>query len=479
MSLETALADASTPFILIDRSMVIRFTSRGLDELFHYPRGALAGQVIHTLLPQDSREHHSGHVATFFDEPNVRQMGAGGDLMGLTSEGVAFPVKVGLTPVEGSDETLALAQVTDIGPHRAREAQFRIALNAAAAAILLVDADGTVALANDRCQPMFGYSGDELMGQPVDMLLPASVRKGHAQLRHGFHQEPSQRGMGADRTLRALHADGTEFPVAVGLTPVGDSDEQVLCTVSDITASVAAAEALEKSNELLSMKNTELAAFVYSASHDLKAPLLSVGGLLRLMGRDLEQENYAGIGPNVGRMNLLVKELSNTVRGLLDVSGADHLPAVHEPVNIGEVIDLVMTRQQTATGDVKVQADLRHTSTLIGSSDRMRLIIDNLVSNGCKYRHTNRKSWVRIETEDAAGQNITLRVSDNGLGIPERNHPQVFDMFRRFHKTTVRGSGLGLALVRKHVTLMGGTITFSSSPLGTAFEITLPLRSPN
>src|SRR5262249_49742725 len=113
-------------------------------------------------------------------------------------------------------------------------------------------------------------------------------------------------------------------------------------------------------------------------------------------------------------------------------------------------------------------------------SDPMRLgqVLDNLVENAVKYSDPRKLApVVRVETKALSGR-LYLRVVDNGIGIPADRHADVFKMFKRFGYHDQVGSGLGLALVRKHVERLGGEIRFTSSPDGTSFEVELPLPGP-
>ncbi len=132
--------------------------------------------------------------------------------------------------------------------------KFRSAVEAAPAAMILTGPGGRVEFANAETERMFGYRVDELVGKPVDILVPACARRRHASLRRTFLANPSKRPMGTGRDLKAVRRDGTEFPVEIGLTPI-DADDGflILATVVDISARHDVEEAL--SNRAMGRKN--------------------------------------------------------------------------------------------------------------------------------------------------------------------------------------------------------------------------------
>lgn len=143
-------------------------------------------------------------------------------------------------------------------PHLEPEV-FRLALDAAPNAILVVRGDGTMVLANQAAQRLFGYGAEEMVGKPVELLVPSGARPAHQMLRSGFLDDPAARPMGVKRDLRAVHRDGSVIPVEIGLSPVNTSGGfMVICSIVDISARKRTEEDLAAVAESLGKKNEKL-----------------------------------------------------------------------------------------------------------------------------------------------------------------------------------------------------------------------------
>jgi PAS domain S-box-containing protein len=181
-------------------------------------------------------------------------------------DGAGLPVEYGATPVLKDGVLVgSVVSFTDITERRRAEQRlreteqfFRSVLELAPDALMVVDANGTIQLANAQSEVVFGYTREELIGQSVDMLVPADVRPGHAELRAGFHEAPTAREMRANRALRAVRKDGSEFPVEVGLSPLPlrqSYGAQVAVSIRDITERKRAEADLQRRREELQRIN--------------------------------------------------------------------------------------------------------------------------------------------------------------------------------------------------------------------------------
>jgi PAS domain S-box-containing protein len=270
-------------------------------------------------------------------------------------------------------------------------------------------------------------------------------------------------------TYQAYREEDRIVGVAVFVYEVTDqvlARQQVQALNAELTAS----------NHLLTRTNAELDSFVYTASHDLKAPIANLEGLLTALRQDLQAA--APVAHLLGLMEASIGRLQQTIGHLAEVarlSPGDELPAA--PVDLAALIEAV--RLDLATELDEVGARL---SVVVGACppvqcapQHLRAIVYNLLSNALRYRSPGRVPEVRLQAACAAGQ-LVLTVQDNGLGLDAEQQSKLFRLFKRLH-SHVQGSGVGLYAVKKVVENAGGTITVQSEAgVGSTFTVSLPLR---
>jgi PAS domain S-box-containing protein len=472
---------APTAMLLVDGKGAILLTNERLDRVFGYEAGELWGRPVEVLTPPDVRDRHAELRDAFFEYPVTRQMGAARDLYGVSKDGRRIPVEIGLTTFDVDDKRLVLAFVLDLTERKKQEEKFRLVVDAAPNGILMVDVHGRIALVNGQVCAMFGYTQQELIEQPVEMLLPDRFRHKHQVYRGSFIQAPESRTMGAGRELFAKRKDGSEFPIEIGLTPVEVHDGRfIVSTLIDITERKRAEEELRLKNVQLSRLNDELTNFAYSVSHDLKAPLTAIEGLTRVGLEDLDANEVAEAKSNFKRIGAEAQKLKRLIEDVLALARSDTDQEERIPTRgsrlVGEVIESF--RPLSESEGVEMRTELPEDFVFSTQPTRLRLIVENLISNAIRYADPEKtERFVEASLADL-GTEAELRVRDNGVGIPAECHAQVFGMFRRFHPQRAEGSGLGLALVKKEVSRLGGVIDFESSPAGTIFRVRLPKDLP-
>ena len=241
---EALLESAPDAILLVDDRGRIVLANRRAVELFGFAADELLGMPVDDLVPQRFRERHAAHRDGYVRAPRTREMGAGLELYGRRRDDTEFPVEISLSPMRIGDETLVTTIVRDVTERRAAEARFRVLLESAPDAILLVGEAGRIVLANRRASELFGFSTDELLAMTVNDLVPERLRERHKVHRAAYHRAPRTREMGAGLELYGRRRDGMEFPVEISLSPMRVGAETLVTTiVRDVTERRAAEQA--------------------------------------------------------------------------------------------------------------------------------------------------------------------------------------------------------------------------------------------
>jgi PAS domain S-box-containing protein len=380
------------------------------------------------------------------------------------------------------------------------ERRFRELLEAAPDAIMQVDADGRIILLNRVAEDMFGYSRDELLGQPVEALIPVELHVRHAQHRADYRQHPMTRTMGSGLALEAIRKDGSRFPVEISLSPsesaegfritaiIRDTTERRIAedrlrrVQEDYTQQLAEANAeLEMTNRELERANRLKSEFLASMSHELRTPLHTIIGFSELLGEKLEgplNDKQMRFVQHIHKDALHLLELINDV---LDISKieADRLELRPEPFDftalIGESLASVRSLADGKSQRLESSSDI---PTAV-EADRLRIkqVLVNLLSNAIKFTPEGGRIVLDARVQEAS---VLVSVTDNGIGVPAEEHNSIFEKFHQVGATTkgVReGTGLGLAITKRLVEQHGGRIWVESKPQkGSIFLFTLPLE---
>jgi signal transduction histidine kinase len=256
---------------------------------------------------------------------------------------------------------------------------------------------------------------------------------------------------------------------------VQDLNEELAVINQELTATNAE---LSESNAQLTRTNVDLDTFVYTASHDLKAPITNIEGILLALRAQLpaEVQQEEMVAQLLDMLQGTVTRFQFTINQLTDIT---KLQLAHagpaEPVLLAPVVEAV--RQDLAplleTAATALTVDVAPELVVSFSPANLRSIVYNLLSNAVKYRSPARPSQVWVQATPTS-QAIVLTVQDNGLGMSELQQRQLFGLFQRLH-THVEGTGVGLYIVKRLVENGGGAITVQSQPdAGTTFTVTFP-----
>jgi PAS domain S-box-containing protein len=393
---------------------------------------------------------------------------------------------------------------------RESEARFRLMVDTVPLSIWITDAKGRVEYLNkhwcDYCGVAFDLTtADEIASRflhPEDG--PKVITRFHQAMEEGTPWEIEQRNRSAEGQYRwflnrAQPYHDPETGQLIKWLGIGidiHERKQVQEHQKRLTEQLAAANQdlleanqqiqtsnaeLKRANQRLSHINADLDNFIYTASHDLKAPIVNIEGLLKVLTRRLGNlsEKDESLEHLLSLMEASVLRFKETIRDLTDITRiSKQLDGEPELVELQEVVEATVLDLQPsiqASGAV-IEWDFRACPKIAFPRKNLQSVLYNLLSNALKYRHPERLPTVHLTCRQERSY-LLLGVQDNGLGMDTRDPEKIFGMFKRLH-THVEGTGIGLYIIRKMIENAGGRIEVESQVgIGSTFRIYFPTNS--
>lgn len=441
------------------------------------------------FIADDSQQAAAEHVRRAAENRSVET-----DLTFRRKDGTAVAAIVATTVIrDPRGRNLGrVTQVKDVSERQRIDEQKRrhderlaALLESAPDGVVICDGLGSIQLVNSQTERMFGYTRGQLVGRPVEVLIPARARRPHAVLRAGYLADPVARKMGAGADLTGRRSDGGEFPVDVALSTMDTDDGRLLTAfVRDATAvrehqverERLLAELRRRADDL-ARSNAELEEFAYVASHDLAEPLRSISGFTQLLERryggrlDADADRFIGfVVDGVSRMDMLISDL-------LTYSRAGRLSLNVQRLELGRVVDGLLRTLHPAIHEAGARVVLGDLGYAVADEPKLAQVLQNLIANALKFRHPDRPPVIEIAAEPVRDDWQMISVVDNGIGIAPAHTAKVFKMFQRLHgRDDYPGTGIGLAVCQRIVERHGGRIWCEPGEgQGTAFRFTLPV----
>ncbi len=377
--------------------------------------------------------------------------------------------------------------------------------------ILVVNEKGKIVRANPSIEKLFGYDTDELLGEPVEILIPSELAAKHKKHVKGFNENPHARSMGSNMQLAARKKDSSTFPVEVSLSPYSTPNGKfIIAFIIDISVrKIAEDKAKNYSNELenqvkkrtmileeaineLEKTKIELhnalekervlnemkSRFVSMASHEFRTPLATILSSLSLVKKYGELKEDEKQATHINKIKLSINNLTDILNDVLSVSKLDEGKISYSPeeFELEEFIkETVADLQGLTKNGQKIIYQHKGKSLVWLDKKVLRHVLFNLVSNAIKFSEENKKISVSTSLQN---KNLELLVSDEGMGIPKADQEHLFErFFRGRNVTNIQGTGLGLNIVGKYTELMNGTIDFKSvENKGTTFILKFKLQ---
>ena len=405
---------------MVDRDGRLALVNSGMERMFGYLREELLGQPIEMLIPERYRSGHPGLRSAYMRAPTTRDMAGRRELYALRKDGSEFPVEIGLNALSTVGGEHVLAAIVDVTQRKAdeeavrrSEERFRCVVEAAPDGLGMVDRDGRLALVNSGMERMFGYPREELLGQPIEMLMPERYRGAHPGLRGAYMNAPTTRDMAGRRELYALRKDGSEFPVEIGLNALSTAGgEHVLAAIVDITKRKADQAILEKAlNEKTVLLN--------EVHHRVKNNLQVICSLLSLQARTASADAREMLEDSQKRVKAmaLIHQLLYERSDFSSVDLSLYLRRLAGLLRemLGEARSRVTLQIDVSAADITM--DLQR-------SVPCGLLINELVTNAIKHAFPDgRHGEIMVRTELIDSSLARIVVSDDGVGVPPDIEP--------------------------------------------------------
>jgi PAS domain S-box-containing protein len=341
-----------------------------------------------------------------------------------------------------------------------------IVVEAAPIAMLMADRGGKIVLVNEKMEELFGYRRDELVGQPLELLVPEHL---HPSRLGEDTDNPEAGPAPAGREPYGRHKNGAEIPVEIGLNYLNHSQGlYAIAAIVDITERKHARDELRRSN-------AELEQFAYVASHDLQEPLRMVASYTELLAQryrgklDDKADKYIHYAVDGA------KRMQRLVSDLLAFSRVGLQGKKFAPVDSGRVLQYVLEVLRRPIAEAGAMVEAGRLPLVLADETQLQQLFQNLVGNALKFRRAEQPSRIAIRARELL-HFWEFTVEDNGIGIEPQYTGRIFQMFQRLHsRGDYEGNGIGLAISKKIVERHGGIIRVESTfGEATLFHFTLP-----
>lgn len=514
---ESVFEQVSEGVIVVNKEGNIALINAMGANLFGYEKTTLLGKPIEYLIPDRFFGKHQQYRHNYIHHPRTRAMGAGLDLYGKRADGSEFPLAISLSPYQTDEGEFVIAFVLDITERKRHEAeiqQMNTDLEALVAArtkalqaslafqnalvthagviIVATDSDGIIRLFNPEAEKRLGYTAEEVIGihNPLLFHNMPQVEERAKQFSEalgvpvtaGFEvfTVKALRHLPNEHEWTYITKTGARFPVSLIVTAVSDekgAPTGFACFAVDISIQKALEHnlmsALRKEKELHELKSR----FVSMASHEFRTPLTGITSSASLIGRYAERQDFAQIKKHSELIKGSVDNLNSIIADFLSLGKLEDggVVAQSQEISVAEFIENI---RDHLSGTFKPGQILAHHHQ---GSDRfltdpviLKNIFINLVGNASKYSAEG--ATITVESE-IGPEAVVFRVTDEGIGIPPADMEHLFNrFFRASNVVNIKGTGLGLYIVKHYAELLNGRISCQSTlGQGSTFTVSFPV----
>lgn len=471
--LQGLLEAAPDAIVAVAPGGTIVFANQRTEDLLGWPGSDLVGSNVEVLVPERFQARHPELRAGYREAPTARPMGASTELWARRRDGTEVPVEISLSAIDTPDGQLVAAAIRDVTRARLAEQKFRGLLASAPDAILGVGPDGRIELVNEQAERLFGWAEGELVGQPIEALVPEGAVGRHRAHRASYLAHPVSRPMGLGLQLRARRCDGSEFPAEISLSTIASDDggATVLAAVRDVTDRLEferarQRRALEAQREQ-SHRLESIGQLAGGVAHDFNNLLGVIVNYATLAERGTDDE---AVRADIGQIREAAERAAELTRQLLSFARRD----VARPERV-DLADLVRQFGAMLTRTLGDHVELVVDADAVAEVDADRHQLEQVLLNLClNARDAMPEGGTLALVVRAEGTQVVLSVVDHGTGMDPDTLDRAFDPFFTT-KPAGEGTGLGLASVYGLVQQNHGTVRMSSEPgVGTTVDVRLP-----
>jgi len=484
--------------IVVDKSGDIVMANPRSHELFGYSAGELNGKKVETLIPMPSRERHVNLRTDFHQSPNKRSMGAGMNLQASKKDGTLFYVEISLNHFKIKDDVYVAALITDISKRVESEKQIRelnldlekkvsqrtqevfesqelysaIARNFPNGTISVFDRDLNYIFVEGKELFQLGITSEKLIGTYYLTRLSEEIRP---RIKKALMEVFD----GATHDFELEYKSQFYRLNAVPLSKKNGTIDKILVVEKNITPQKLVSQQLEEALQKEKALNEMKSRFVSMASHEFRTPLSTILSSVSLIEKYIENNTIENTPKHFKRVKNSVKGLTDILNDFLSVDKLENQRAEIKLTQFDYLSfakEMVEDMQNMCQEGQKIESKITGSNTeIISDLNILRNILYNLLTNAIKYS----KEGQKIIYDSVLGENsIVITIQDFGIGIPEHEQKQLFTrFFRAKNSTNIKGTGLGLNIVKNYLEMLGGKISFESSEnKGTSFTVFIPIN---
>lgn len=465
-------------FIVIRKDGTIDSLNKAGEELLGYKKENIDQVDLAKLVHPDDRERSAEYLKKL--ETEGFYSGYEGRI--IVADGTVKEVEVSSTAIYEDNKIIGSRDIVrDISERKELERQreyseqkLRLIINTALDAVVSMDQRGNITEWNTNAESIFGYTREEVLGNRLsDFIIPHKYREAHAAGMKKYFKTGEGTVLNQRIEISAINKEGHEFPIELAISPAKQGDKTFFSAfIRDITNRKEAEAQKEALLGELEVVNQELRDFAYVVSHDLKAPLRSIGSLSDWLSQD-----YSSVLDDNGKelLRLLktrVGRMHNLIEGVLQYSKIGRLQDDKEKVDINQLlVETLDLLDPPKSCSIHVDSNL---PTVKYDKIRLQQVFQNLLSNAIKFLDKPKGKIEVLYAADDSFHNFTVK--DNGPGIEETHFKKIFQIFQTLKaKDEYESTGIGLSIVKRIVELNGGSIGVDSKVgTGTQFTFTIP-----